>query len=387
MDYNKYLESLMSEAKFFHAKEKPNLNAINAILEELKNPDLIPKFRTIISGTAGKGTVTRYVESYALNNNLTTLTLISPHIQTPLERIRLNGKIINEKEFANQIKKIKTASENIKINPTYYEAMVLVGILLAAQEKVDLLNCEVGLGGEYDACNAIKGDRYCAITFIGNDHKEIIGPTLEDIAKEKSGIFRNKYSKYNVSYEKNLMNILSTSTKVEYIKYESPDISNKKLAKKLIQNILNKKKINEANELKLPCRFEEIESNIILDGAHSEPRFLDIKNKLEKNPNQKYTTIFAMTKSHNPNDLKLLEKYIDKLILTQIDSYRKFWTTEELKELFPNGIIEKNPIKALELAKSYNSKILVIGSFYLCGKIREEYISTDTIIKNHSEFI
>jgi dihydrofolate synthase/folylpolyglutamate synthase len=385
MDYNKYLDNLMSEAKFFKAKKKPNLFSMENLLTALNNPDLTPKFRTIVTGTAGKGTVCRYIENYALKNNLTVITLVSPHIQTPLERIRVNGKIILQSDFENQIKKIIEASDKINIKPTYFEAIVLIAILLADEMKIDLLNCEVGLGGKYDACNAIKGRRYSAITFIGDDHKEIIGPEIKDIAIEKSGII-TKDSIYTISYEKQFREIFNSKGKVEYIEYETPKISNKTIAKKIIQKILTREDIVEADDLQLPCRFEEIVKNIYLDGAHSKPRFQDIENKLSR-LNEKFTVIFAMTASHDPHELNIIKKYIDKLIITHVKSHRSFWTIKELQSILgPNAIEIENPIEALNEAKKFNNKILVIGSFYLCGIIREKYISTQEIIENRTEF-
>lgn len=384
MDYNEYLEKLLSESHFFRARKKPTLHNMINILIALGNPDLTPKFRTLIGGTAGKGTVCRYIEAYAIKNNLSIITLVSPHIQTPLERIRINGKIISKEDFENQIKILVQMTQKTGLFPSYYEAMVLIGVLLAHEKKIDILNCEIGLGGKYDACNAIKGRRVCAITFIGDDHKEIIGPELEDIAKEKSGIF-NEFSLYNISYEENLKTILQSKSKVEFIEFKSPEESNKELAKKLIKFICGDRELLEVDNVKLPCRFEEIDTGLILDGAHSEPRFKHIKDKLEK-LNEKFTVIFAMTSSHEPRNLKIINKYIDKLIVTHVDTHRDFWEIDELQKIFPNAERISNPLDALYKAKKYENKILVIGSFYLCGIIRDEYIPTEEIIFKQSEF-
>ena len=137
--YNEYLESLFSEAAFFRAKKKPDLVIMNKMLDALNRPDKTPKFRTIVTGTAGKGTTCRAIEQYAISNNLSVITLVSPHIQTPLERIRINGKIISEKDFENQINKLKLISEKTNIKPTYFEAIVLAGILFAHEKKIDIL--------------------------------------------------------------------------------------------------------------------------------------------------------------------------------------------------------------------------------------------------------
>ena len=94
-----YLNNLAEEFKF---QKIPSLGPINSYLDYFNRPELSYKYRVIITGTAGKGTTSRAIEKTLLDNNVSTLTLYSPHIQTVLERVRINGSLI-DKEFFSKI--------------------------------------------------------------------------------------------------------------------------------------------------------------------------------------------------------------------------------------------------------------------------------------------
>ena len=181
---NKYLKTiswlndLASEAQFFRKKVKPTLEVTQQLLEALDNPDLNFKYRVIVGGTAGKGTVCYLVEDVLIRENQSCGCLISPHLQIVRERIRINGKIISEEDFGDAVCQVKTVAQALKIVPTYYEAIVVAGILAASDAGVEVLVAEIGMGGEFDAVNAIRGDRISVLTFVGSDHLEFFNNSL-----------------------------------------------------------------------------------------------------------------------------------------------------------------------------------------------------------------
>ena len=393
-----WLEELSSEAQFFKTNTVPSLNIVNEFLDVLNRPDESFKYRIVIGGTAGKGTVCRLTEDVLIRSGKKVALISSPHIQIITERIRLGGQLISKDLFADSILKIKEVSKKIKANITYYEAIVLAGILAAKNWGAEILICEVGMGGEKDAVNAVRGKRIAALTFIGDDHREHLGGTLAKIAETKAGIF-TKNSIFNTSYEQKYCSTLNNIAKSEvtYIKGIRQKL-NKKLARKICEKVLENSNF-EMRKIQLPCRWEilnypsppaplpkgEGSQKIILDGAHSTPRFKFIEGKVRKLLGKK-VAVFGMANNHNPNGFKVLESYFDEIVWTTLPGEREFWKVEDLQKIFGRGEIEKNPHKALEKASKLGDTIVVLGSFYLAGELRGEFYDSENIKKCQNEF-
>ncbi len=381
-----WLNELSSEGKFFRVNKKPSLDTINFILNALGRPDKSFQWRVVVGGTAGKGTVCRLTEDVLLEQGKTVATLMSPHLQVVTERVRINGKLISANDFGASILEIKAVS-TVKNKPTYYEAIVLSGILAAKKLGCEILITEVGIGGEWDAVNAVQGKRISALTFIGDDHLKTLGGSLEAIAKTKAGIF-TKDTVYAISAEKVFTGILSVKSPIE-IKWVKglPQKMTKKIARKICEKILGNRNFT-MRKIRIPARWEKIE-NIILDGAHARPRFEFIKPKLKKITGSK-VAIIAMTKNHNPEDLTSIFDEFDEIFwVTVLSQDRDFWLSNELKHRLGKGNARfDDPLKALtEVQRKFPlSKIFVLGSFYLCGKIRNKYYPASEILMQRTEF-
>ncbi|MCF7831179.1 hypothetical protein K9M41_04275 [Candidatus Gracilibacteria bacterium] len=370
-----WLVKLSSESKFFRDKTIPKLEIVNRFLDELGRPDQSFDFRVIVGGTAGKGTVCRLIEDVLVRQGRKVLTLISPHVQVVTERIRLNGQLISREDFGDNILQIKEVAERVKILPTYYEAIVLAGILAGKKNNCEILVAEVGCGGEFDAVNAVKGSRISALTFIGEDHLEVLGGTLEKVAETKSGIFTAD-SVLNLSCEKKFTSILEKRGKVHFVK-GIPNKLNKKLARNILEKILGTGDF-AMQKVNIPARWEKI-GNVILDGAHSAPRFDYILPKLQKIKGKKIG-LLAMGKGHDPHSFKIIASELDEIVWTKVSGDREFWSPEELQKVVGRGEIEEDPIKAFNLAKEKEGTLLVLGSFYLAGQIRDLFYPSEKII-------
>ncbi|NCP67433.1 hypothetical protein GW756_02020 [bacterium] len=386
-DYNQILDWLhtrASEAAFFRKKELPSLSEVNRALDLLKRPDKSFKFRVIVGGTAGKGSVCRHIEQTLLQEGMSVGLLSSPHLQVVNERIRLNGKIISKADFTYILTKLKILIEAENLTLTYYEILVVGGILLATEKGIEILICEVGLGGEFDAVNAVQGKRICGLTFIGSDHLEILGPKLENIAETKSKIFTQD-SIANFTYEQKFRSILEKNShhKIEYIKGIKQKL-NKKLARKILEQIFSSKSF-EMPPIPVPCRWEKIDKKTWLDGAHSRPRFeYLIETKLKKNPGP-YTLVLGMQNRHESEAFSLLFPFAKNIIWTESGEAdcRK---SEDLKSEFRVGEFIKNHQAAFQEALKLEDKILVTGSLYLCGAIRENVYSSQAILDQQTEW-
>ena len=111
----------------------------------------------------------------------------SPHLQDFRERIRIDGAMISEQDFATFIHEHQSLIESI--GPSYFEISVAMAFWYFAEQKVDYAVIEVGMGGLEDSTNVIDPE-LAVITNVSFDHVARLGPTLEDIARNKAGIIK-----------------------------------------------------------------------------------------------------------------------------------------------------------------------------------------------------
>lgn len=358
---HKFLTELMTERAFFRKNKKPSLNTIKNLLDALQRPDKSPKHRVIIGGTALKGTTCFHIEHVLNKQGISTTLITSPHLENINERIRINSQEISDQNLNQLLDQVQHICQTHNIQPTFYEAMIATGILASQTNNSEVLILEVGLGGNFDAVNAVQGPRISGLTFIGNDHSEIIGPTLKDIATEKAGIFtENCTTAYTC--EQTYLKTIQKIAKTKVTQLPSTNIP-KQLTQVICTDILQNSDFTIPN-LQLPCRWEKIQ-NFILDGAHSEPRFKSLVHKLKALP-EKPNAIIAMTSRHDYKSLKYILPHLNQITWTTIPN-QDHWDPQKLQKYFQTGVTINNPIKAISNPQTLT---LITGSFYLCGQIR-----------------
>ena len=111
----------------------------------------------------------------------------SPHLKDFRERIKVNGKMIDKKFVINFTEEIQSMIS--KLEPSFFELTVAMAFDFFAHEKVDIAIIETGLGGRLDSTNIIIPE-LSIITNIGWDHMNILGDSLDKIAREKAGIIK-----------------------------------------------------------------------------------------------------------------------------------------------------------------------------------------------------
>lgn len=167
------------------------LDRMEALMEALDNPHRT--FRSVhIAGSKGKGSVCEMTSATLVGCGLTTGLYTSPHISDIRERIRLNGEMVSERDFVSLLSEVAIAAESIRRRSgaaTFFELMTAAAFVHFAREAVDVAVIEVGLGGRLDSTNVITPE-VCAITSIQLEHTQILGDSLEKIAREKAGIIK-----------------------------------------------------------------------------------------------------------------------------------------------------------------------------------------------------
>jgi dihydrofolate synthase / folylpolyglutamate synthase len=142
-----------------------------------------------ITGTNGKGSVAQMITRLLMAQGLTVGTTTSPHLERVNERIRRNGEMIADDEFAEQIAAIADLEGLAGVRPGYFEATTAAAFRWFADVAVDVAVVEVGMLGAWDATNVVDAD-VAVVTNVGMDHAQFAGPTLGDIAREKAGIVK-----------------------------------------------------------------------------------------------------------------------------------------------------------------------------------------------------
>ena len=179
-------------ARWPETRIAPTTARIAALVDMLGSPQLT--YPTIhVGGTNGKTTTTRMIDSLLFAHGLRTGRFTSPHLETYLERIAINGQPIDPKAliFAfNDIAAYLDLMDTKFPDPiSFFEAITALGFVAFAEHPVDVAVIEVGMGGEWDATNVIDAE-VSVIMPIGFDHMEYLGHTLHEIASTKAGIIK-----------------------------------------------------------------------------------------------------------------------------------------------------------------------------------------------------
>jgi dihydrofolate synthase/folylpolyglutamate synthase len=140
-----------------------------------------------IAGTNGKGSVAAYCTSILSAAGYRVGTFTSPHLRDYRERIRVGADEVESELLVRAFERIETARGAVSL--TFFEYNALAAFLIFDAAKLDAWVLEIGMGGRLDAVNVIDPS-VSVIVSIGLDHQEFLGSTLEEIAREKAGIFR-----------------------------------------------------------------------------------------------------------------------------------------------------------------------------------------------------
>jgi dihydrofolate synthase/folylpolyglutamate synthase len=147
-----------------------------------------------LTGTNGKTSTARMIDSLLRAHGLHTGRYTSPHLETVRERISLDGEPISEEQLVATYREIEPLADLVDDRApeplTYFDMTTAMAYAAFADAPVDIAVVEVGLGGEEDATNVIDAG-VCVILPIGLDHTEWLGDTIQDIAWAKAGIIHH----------------------------------------------------------------------------------------------------------------------------------------------------------------------------------------------------
>ncbi len=412
---------------------KLSLDNIERIIRHL--PFSLSKIKFIqVAGTNGKGSTSHFITSIIKSSNKKVGLFTSPHLQNIRERISVNKTLISENDFAREIGEIENFLINLKSEsiidflPTFFEHMLLLALFYFNTNSVDFAVLEVGLGGRLDATTAIK-PILAIITNISLDHTKTLGKRITDIAKEKAGIAKkgvplicgckksitarkviknicdkvgaefhyafNKSHILKTEYKNNVYKCLYKTDKNTYDFEVSMNgvhqTLNAATAIKAIEIINNNLKVPiSLNSIKtgikknfVPGRIELIkdESDIIIDAGHNTEGIKALCNFLQLKNYRDCTLIFGVLRDKNYKKMvEILKPFMGSIILVEPKSNRAL-AINDLQNLFKNKIsfTYKNDYKkALNHAIKLKKTIIITGSIYMIGEMRNLLIRSNT---------
>ena len=168
---------------------EPSLRRIRALLFELGDPQKGLKF-VHIAGTNGKGSCAAMLASILRAAGYRTGLFSSPYLYRFTERMQINGKEIPDDALVRCVEAVREKAGKMTEHPTQFELITAAAMLWFLRESCEIVVLETGLGGRFDATNAIDAPECSVIMNIGLDHTAVLGKTLEKIAAEKAGIIK-----------------------------------------------------------------------------------------------------------------------------------------------------------------------------------------------------
>ncbi|WP_407458366.1 bifunctional folylpolyglutamate synthase/dihydrofolate synthase [Fibrobacter sp.] len=387
----------------------PGLESTRKLCNALGNPER--SFKTIhIVGTNGKGSTSYYLAGILQVHGFKTGLFTSPHLVSLRERIRINDIPISDADLDRLLLQVKAAAEQVQVEPTFFEVLTLVSFLYYAEQGVDVVSMEAGMGGRLDSTAVACGD-IVVLTSIGLEHTEVLGPTESAILKEKMAVVEaggacgKTFIVGGLSSElladarayasehdaKCIVPTIRTDIKLpnlghHYIENASLSLA---AAERFIQS--NGKRYDEALALKTlgtrswAGRMQQLSDKngvvrYILDGAHNSHAVRRLVETLAQYyPGVKFHCVFGALKDKDVAEmLKLMAPYVSHWHITKT-LYPRFRELDDLKTELSNlglkvaseGELNRGYLdKVADAAYSDNENIpvLVTGSLYMIGE-------------------
>ncbi|KZC11507.1 Folylpolyglutamate synthase, mitochondrial [Dufourea novaeangliae] len=204
------LHGLQSNAEYLNLATQNNCNDSCKITDTrkylLRTGITLEKLDTLsvihVAGTKGKGSACAYTEAILREHGYNTGFFSSPHLISVRERIKINGQSLSQLLFAEYFwkvyEKLESTKEHESDMPMYFKFLTILMFNIFLDLNVDVAIIEVGIGGLKDSTNIVRNPVCVGISSLAMDHTSLLGNTLEDIAYQKSGIFKPKTIAFSV---------------------------------------------------------------------------------------------------------------------------------------------------------------------------------------------
>jgi dihydrofolate synthase/folylpolyglutamate synthase len=391
-----------------------------------------------IAGTKGKGSTATMLAKMLQANGYSVGLYTSPHVVSLHERIEVNGKQISDSELTGLINRIYAPVEKLAKTdaPTFFEIFTAMAFLYFVDKKVDIAVIETGLGGRLDSTNVIE-PAVVGITNISMDHMNLLGKTLDSIAREKAGVIKKGIPVITVPQEPLAMKeikkqanavkapllvtgkdidfsyrfessreygphtricLTTPTSKFEHLRVPLPgehQAMNCGLAIAMLDalkaggyKIDDAKAVEGLKEIKMPGRMEIIHNDprILIDGAHNAASIRALVQAIGQHvPYDSMIVIFGCGQDKDVRGmLEQLQFGADKVIFTRSNSPKAVYPqeladmyTEICGKMCQTAFSLREAIRVASSAIGKEDLICITGSFYLVGQARAMYIPSE----------
>ena len=375
-----------------------DLNRLKLLMDKFDNPQNTLNNVIHIAGTNGKGSTAAFLKEILEAHDLSVNIYTSPHLINFNERIRINKKLISDKNLINILEEVELINNNNPI--TFFEITTAAAFIAFKRFPSDINIFETGLGGRLDATNILENKKLTIITKIGFDHEEFLGNQIEKIAKEKAGILRKnipviiaKQSKYEAL--KTLINTAkklnskaieidkiskdiklglvgdfqyeNASTAITAAKFLIPSISLPKVKEGLARTSWSGR-IQKLNDGKI---FNLRKNITVIDGSHNQDGAIVLNQYLSKQSLGKWNLIIGMLNNREIKDfVKIFKNHINQIYAITIPDSTNSLSSLDIKNKLDGLGFNTNTPNSLKSALQKADKkipLLITGSLYLAG--------------------
>lgn len=393
--------------------DEMSLTRMRRFLAHLGDPQ--EKVRVVhVAGSAGKGSVASSISWVLRFHGFTVGTHLSPHVYDLRERFMVNGELPSDDDVTSVFPAVVEAIERTNADgrglPSFFEATNGLMFHLFATLGLDRSVIEVDLGGRFDSTNVIRRrDKLAVVTRLALDHAEILGPTIEDIARHKAGILpkagRAVVLRQPDPAANRVLAQVANERRCDVVwvdpasegrgAWRSHTEANRALAMNAAALEIERSGMvfdpvlaaRATAESPLPGRFEERAAgrhNVILDGAHNPAKVAALVSTLEERyPCHRFVCVLGLLATKDAEAvLGALAEAVDELVLTQfvapgrgadaLSAEPAALATMARAAGLGRVVVVPEPIealtRALELA-SDGDPVLVAGSFRLVAAV------------------
>ncbi len=361
-----------------------------------------------ITGTAGKGTVATMVQSGLIKAGHKTGLFSSPDIQVMTEKIKVDDLYIAPNELADLVDELKPQIERANQQSnlgslTYFEVFVAMALTYFERHNVEYAVLEVGLGGRYDATNVIEHPLIAAITNIDYDHTDVLGKTLRQIALDKAGIIKPGSHFVTTETRASLLSLFhevyaTVDATFEEVADQNMQTQNTSLARAILGHLhIESPKIDD---IQLPGRFEIVQKDplVILDGSHNPRKMRSVVQNISKHKYHKLHLLLSIAANKDVEEIiKEIVPHADHITITTFKTVDR--VSAEAKPMLrlakhyarPGVVVDFEPdnrqaLDRLLKTAGKNDAVLITGSFFLIGALRNHWYSRERVLLKRTSF-
>lgn len=375
--YEDAVKLLTSQGKFYI---NLGLDRISSALKLLGNPQ--DKLKCIhVAGTNGKGSVCAIIAEVLKTAGMKVGLYTSPHIFEYTERIKIDGIDISKGDFAKYIFEVCDIADKNDIHLTEFEILTAVMFKYFADNDVEVVVLETGLGGRFDATNVIKSNLCAIITHIDLDHTERLGNTKSKIAFEKAGIIKPNCPVFTSEGYEEIKDKADECNSLFSLVTPFEDTANLALKGTCQQENLSlalaavrylfpqipESVIQEGvSKVQHHCRFQLCREDLIIDASHNPNGAMALRESLDLYyPDKKRCFVFGCLRNKNYKKMmEILFSKGDEIYFYHFNNQNSC-TIDELQEVCE---FDSKVFKSLDELPSDCLKI-VCGSFYMLNEI------------------